>query len=101
MNLSQADTLLVQQFFAAKPILKAYLFGSCARNEAVKGSDVDIMVELDYSKHIGMKFFSYHEELEELLHRKVDLITVDGLSKYVRPYVEKEKVLIYERPINR
>jgi hypothetical protein len=32
-----------------------------------------------------------------LLHRKVDLVAEDGLSKYVKPYVDKDKILIYER----
>jgi predicted nucleotidyltransferase len=43
-----------------------------------------------------MKFFSYQRELEDMLHKKVDVVTSDGLSKYVRPYIEKDKILIYE-----
>ena len=76
---------------------KAYLFGSSARNEAGKDSDIDILVELDYRNPIGMKFFSYQPELEQLLNKKVDLITSDGLSKYVKPFIDKDKILIYER----
>ena len=34
-------------------------------------------------------------DLEELLRHKVDLVS-DGLSKYVKPYVDKDKILIYE-----
>jgi predicted nucleotidyltransferase len=97
MNLSTADKLILQQFFAGKPIKKAYLFGSYARNEADSKSDIDIMVELDYNKPIGMKFFTYHEELEELLQKKVDLVSTDGISRHVRPFVDKDKILIYER----
>ncbi len=84
--------------FAGKPVKKAYLFGSYARNTAVKEgvSDIDILLELDYSKPIGMKFFSFQRELENLLHNKVDVVTHDGLSKYVLPYIEKDKILIYE-----
>jgi len=75
----------------------AYLFGSYARNTAIKGtSDIDILLELDYSQAIGMKFFNYQRELEVLLHNKVDVVTSDGISKYVLPQVEKYKVLIYE-----
>ena len=44
-----------------------------------------------------MKFFAYQVELEELLKIKVDLVTEGGLSKYVKPFVDKDKVLIYER----
>ena len=76
---------------------KAYLFGSYARNEAGKNSDIDILVELDHTSPIGMKFFAYQVELEELLKIKVDLVSAEGLSKYVKPFVDKDKVLIYER----
>ena len=52
MNLSVADKLLLQQYFAGIPVKKAYLFGSVARNEANQESDIDILVELDHSKPI-------------------------------------------------
>lgn len=97
MNLSDRDKLMLQQFFAGRPVKKAYLFGSYARNEAGKGSDIDILVELDHTMPIGMKFFVYQIELEELLKIKVDLVSTEGISKYVKPYIDKDKILIYER----
>jgi predicted nucleotidyltransferase len=97
MALSTHETAILQRYFSDKPVKRVYLFGSCARNTAVKGaSDIDILLELDYSKPIGMKFFSYQRELEDLLHNKVDVVTSDGLSKYVQPFIEKDKLLIYE-----
>jgi uncharacterized protein len=97
MNLSAADKILVIQYFSGKPVRRVYIFGSYARNEADEKSDIDIMVELDYSKHIGMNFFSYHEDLEHILHRKVDVIIADGVSKHIKPHIDKDKILIYER----
>jgi uncharacterized protein len=97
MNLTNNEKLILQQFFAARPVKKAYLFGSYARNEADKNSDIDLLVELDYSKHIGFGFVQMQLDLEEMLRRKVDLVTDDSMSKYIRPYVDKEKILIYER----
>ena len=88
---------MLQHFFAGIPVKKAYVFGSYARNEADAKSDIDLLVELDYSKPIGMKFFTYRAELEDLLKTKVDLVTTDGLSRHVRPFVDKDKILIYER----
>ena len=76
---------------------KAYLFGSYSRNEADENSDIDILVELDHTTPIGMQFFTYGDELQTILKKKVDLVTYEGLSKYVKPYIDKEKVLIYER----
>lgn len=87
----------MQHFFAGKPIKKAYLFGSYARNEADMDSDIDLLVELDHTSPIGMRFFAYQLELEKLLNIKVDLVSNDGLSKYVKPIIDKEKILIYER----
>jgi predicted nucleotidyltransferase len=97
MSISRHDTNLLRKYFASNPVKRAYLFGSYARNTAVKGaSDIDILLELDYSKPIGVKFFSFQRELEDLLHNKVDVVTSDGISKYVLPYIEKDKILIYE-----
>lgn len=101
MNLSSSESQLLKQYFASRPVKKAYLFGSYARNTAVKEtSDIDILVELDHSQPIGLKFFTYQYELEDLLKRKVDLVSTDGLSKYIRPYVDKDKILIYDRANN-
>ena len=97
MNLSTNDMLALQRFFSARPVKKAYLFGSYARNEANKNSDLDILVELDHSRPIGMKFFGYQVELEDLLKLKIDLVSAEGLSKYAKAFVDKDKILIYER----
>jgi predicted nucleotidyltransferase len=98
VNLSFNDKQLIQQFFTNKPVKKAYLFGSYARNTALKGSsDIDILVELDYSRQIGLDFIQMIFDLEELLKAKVDLVTTDGLSKHAKPFVDKDKILLYER----
>ena len=44
-----------------------------------------------------MKFFGYQQELEALLRKKVDLVSADGLSHHVKPFVDKDKILIYEK----
>lgn len=80
-----------------RPIRKAYVFGSYARETALRDSDIDIVVELDHTEPIGMKFFGYRLELENLLKKKVDLVSIEGLSEHVRPFIDKDKILIYER----
>ena len=97
MLLSEQHINYIKKFFSGRPVKKAYIFGSYAREEADENSDIDILVELDHSTPIGMKFFSYKDELEKVLQKKVDLVSYEGLSKYVKPYVDKDKVLIYER----
>ena len=98
MHLSATDKQKIQNFFARKPVKKAYLFGSYSRQAALEEtSDIDILVEMDYSKHIGLGFIQMILDLEKMLNAKVDLVTTDGLSKYIKPFVEKDKILIYER----
>ena len=100
MNLSVHDKLLIQHFFTGLPVKKAYVFGSYSRDTAIKGiSDIDILVELDHTTPIGMQFFTYQEALENLLKMKVDLVSNEGLSPHIKPYVDKEKILIYERAV--
>ena len=77
--------------------MRAYLFGSEARNESEENSDIDIMVELDYSRPIGLEFVKMQLELEELLNKKVDLLSSKGISKYIEPFVNQDKILIYEK----
>lgn len=97
MELSNGDKLLLQRFFAGKPVKKAYLFGSYSRREATPKSDIDILVELDHTHLIGMKFFAIQNELEDLMQRKIDLVSTGGISKYIQPTIDKEKILIYDR----
>jgi predicted nucleotidyltransferase len=97
MKLTNRNIDLLVKYFEDKPVFKAYLFGSLARNESNIESDIDILVELDYSKPIGLEFFQMQLDLEELLNKKVDLVSEKAISKYIRPYVDHDKVLIYER----
>lgn len=97
MILSEQHIDYIKNFFSGRPVKKAYVFGSYSRNEADENSDIDILVELDHTTPIGMKFFSYQDELEQILNKKVDLVSYEGLSKYVKPFIDKDKVLIYER----
>ena len=87
----------IAEYFKTQPVLKAWLFGSFARGEETPGSDVDILVLLDYSKLDGFGFFGMWGDLERLLNRKVDLVTEAGLAPYTRANVERDKQLIYER----
>jgi hypothetical protein len=97
MNISEENINILQDFFKTKPVFKAFIFGSFARGEADLNSDYDILVELDYSKKIGLEFIQMQIELAELLKTNVDLVSDKALSKYIRPFVDKDKKLIYER----
>ncbi|TXE12192.1 nucleotidyltransferase family protein [Algoriphagus aquimarinus] len=97
MNLDQKKIAVIKEYFRTRPVLKAYLFGSFARGQADSTSDIDILVDLDYSQHIGLGFVQMQLELEKLLNTKIDLVSSNGLSKYIKPIVDDEKQLIYAR----
>lgn len=69
------------------------LFGSFARDQASERSDVDILVRYDgpatSKSYFGVQFY-----LEDLLGRRVDLVTHKALRQEFRPYVEREAVNI-------
>ena len=57
------------------------VFGSFARGEARDDSDVDVYVEFEDDKRTYDNFFALHELLEELLDRRVDLVTDKALTE--------------------
>lgn len=97
MQLGKYQILKISIYFKTKPVLKAYLFGSYVRNEAEKDSDVDLLVELDYSERIGLQFVQMKFDLEQLVGKKVDLVSSNAVSKYIKPIIDSEKTLIYSK----
>jgi len=97
MTISDQKISLLKDYFKDKPVLKAYLFGSFARGDANAESDYDILVELDYSQRIGLEYIQMQLDLTSILERNVDLVSEKALSPHIRPFIEKEKYLIYER----
>jgi predicted nucleotidyltransferase len=97
MTLDSTKIESIKNYFKTRPVLKAYLFGSYVRGAADNKSDIDILVDLDYSQKIGLQFIQMKLDLEKLLNNKVDLVSSNGMSKYIRPLVDSEKRLIYAK----
>lgn len=87
----------IKAFFEDKPVKKVYVFGSFARGEAQINSDIDLYLELDYQQNTGLAFYGWFEQLKELLNIDVDLVTTNSASAYIKPFIEKDKRLVYER----
>ena len=87
----------IAEYFKTQPVMKAWLFGSYSRGEQREDSDVDILVVLDHSKPIGLRFFGMWGDLERLLGRDVDLVTEGSLMRFAAPSANRDKILIYER----
>ena len=95
MQLSNNQITIIKDFFSKQPVLKAYLFGSYTKGRSTENSDIDLLVELDYSQPIGLEFIQMQLDLQQLLSNKVDLVPARGLSKHMQPILDKEKQLIY------
>jgi predicted nucleotidyltransferase len=66
------------------------LFGSFIRGEQISLSDVDMLVEFMPEKHTFDNFMEVAFLLEELLGRKVEVVTPEALSPYIGPHILRE-----------
>jgi predicted nucleotidyltransferase len=66
------------------------LFGSFIRNAATDQSDVDLLVEFTPGQKTFDHFMHLAFFLEELLGRKVDLLTTESLSPHIGPHILAE-----------
>ena len=72
------------------PIHRLALFGSWARDEALEDSDVDILVEVDPS--IGIRFVDLAHDLEQVLGRRVDLVSRRAIKPSLWERIEPELI---------
>lgn len=72
-------------------VTRLALFGSFARDQATEASDVDLLVGFD-GPATSRSYFGVQFYLEDLLGRRVDLVTTKALRPRFRPYVEREAV---------
>lgn len=77
-------------------VLKAAYFGSFARGEEKKNSDIDILVKLRGGKTL-LDLIEIKQTLEALLDRKVDILTYNGLNPLLRKAILKEQKIFYEK----
>jgi predicted nucleotidyltransferase len=66
------------------------LFGSYARGDQDENSDIDILVEFSLGKKNFDNFINLAFFLEEIFQKKVELVTTESLSPYLKPYIMKE-----------
>lgn len=67
------------------------VFGSAARGEAGPTSDIDLLVRMDSGRSL-LDLIELSQELESVLHRKVDILTDEGLSPYLQQRILDEAV---------
>ncbi|MDP3090988.1 MAG: nucleotidyltransferase family protein [Nitrospira sp.] len=66
------------------------LFGSFVRGEQREDSDIDFLVEFEPGQKTFDHFMNLAVLLEDLLHRRVELVTTDALGPYIGPHIMGE-----------
>jgi predicted nucleotidyltransferase len=90
------ENIDLDTFFNTQPVLRAYVFGSYARNESTPESDLDFLLELDEEANL-FQLVAIKLNLEQLFNRPVDVITTNSISPRLKNYIDNDKVLVYER----
>ena len=75
-------------------VVKAGIFGSFARGEEGKNSDVDILIEVKGRKFSLFDMVGLKMELEKETKRKVDLVTYGGISPHLKKYIMEDEIRI-------
>jgi len=75
-------------------VVRAGIFGSYARGEQTKDSDVDILVEIDDDKMSLLGLIGLEMELKKILGREVDLIEYVAIHHLLRERILNEEVRI-------
>jgi predicted nucleotidyltransferase len=77
-------------------VIKAAVFGSAARAEMKKNSDVDILIKYGSKKSL-LDLVRLQFELERKLGKKVDLLTYKSIHPLLRDIILNEQKIIYEK----
>ena len=86
---------IVSPIAAKYGVKRMYLFGSYARGDSSESSDIDLRVDKGRVKGLQMAFL--RDELEEALHRPVDLLSTAALDESFLASIQKEEKLLYEQ----
>lgn len=89
---------ILSGFFKKSPVIRAWIFGSYARNQQTPDSDLDILVEFDKNNYPSLLYHSSLLcELEDLLNLKIDLVPEEQVYPPIKHHIDHDKILIYER----
>ncbi len=75
-------------------VVRAGIFGSYARGEEKKNSDIDILVKIDDEKMSLLDFIILNRKLEKILGRKVDLVEYGVIKPLIKEQVLNEEIRI-------
>ncbi len=68
------------------------IFGSVARGEEREDSDIDFLIDYDLAKISSWFPVGLIQDLEQLLNRKIDVVTAKSLHYFIRDRVMAEAI---------
>ena len=74
-------------------VLRSFVFGSYARNEAQEGSDLDLLLSFRERKSL-LDLVALQLLLKEKLGMEVDIVTEESLHPKVKAYIERDKIQV-------
>jgi predicted nucleotidyltransferase len=83
----------INEISARHGIDRLRVFGSLARGENEEGSDIDFLVKLQENRDL-LDLIAFSHEVADVLHCKVDVISEDGVSPYLREHIFREAVFL-------
>ncbi|MDP3047492.1 MAG: nucleotidyltransferase family protein [Chloroflexota bacterium] len=76
-------------------VARLSVFGSFARGEATERSDVDLLVEFSKRNSL-LALIALERKMSAALGRRVDLLTREAISPYLRDSIERDLRVVYE-----
>lgn len=76
-----------QSNIKALGVVSLGLFGSSLTNSNREDSDIDLLVDFIPESYKFSNFIELGDLLENLLNKKIDLLTKNSLSKHIGPYI--------------
>lgn len=70
------------------------IFGSFARGEQTRKSDVDILIDFQPGKETYTNFMNLADFLEDLCGRKVDILSEKWVSPFLKPFISRDVIWI-------
>ena len=93
MDQSEIKNIILSHLNEFNPI-KVGIFGSYARGDNKKGSDIDILVEFKEAPSL-LTLIKLENDLSEILGIKVDLVTTGALkNKRIKKSIQKDLIKI-------
>jgi uncharacterized protein len=92
MNIQQITSKILP-ILKEEGVLRSSLFGSYFRGDYNDDSDIDLLVELPKGKSL-LDLVDLEMKLEDVLGKKVDLVTYKSVSPYLKEYIQKDQIQI-------